>query len=307
MSAHPIAVIGATGQVARALQRAGQSRASNLVAAGRPVIDVVSNASVKRVLDGIAPGLVINAAAHTAVDQAESDEANAFRINRDGPHYIAKWCAANSVPLIHISTDYVFDGANATAYVETDACRPLNVYGRSKLAGEDAVRDALAQHVIVRTAWVYGPDGRNFLKTMLRLGADREVIEVVADQYGTPTSADDIAAALLDIGEGVLGGDGRAPWGTYHLVAGGETTWHGFAKHIFSVAAREGYKAPRVEPILTENYPTAAARPKYSVLDTTEIRRAFGIALPPWQTSVAACVGRLMPPKHHQQPLTLQG
>lgn len=293
MSALPIAVIGATGQVARALQRAGASRASNLVVAGRPVIDVSSNASVRRVLDGIAPGIVINAAAYTAVDQAESDEASAFRINRDGPHYLAKWCAANGVPLIHISTDYVFDGRKQSPYCEADICQPLNAYGRSKLAGEDAVRDALAEHVIVRTAWVYSAEGRNFVKTMLRLGASKDIMEVVADQHGTPTSADDIAAALLDIGDAVRRNDRPARWGTYHLVAGGQTTWHGFAKHIFSIVANEGSKVPRVEAILTESYPTPAARPKYSVLDTTEMRRAFGIALPPWQESVAVCVRRL--------------
>lgn len=294
MSAQPIAVIGANGQVARALQRAGASREIDLVVAGRPVIDISSNVSVRRVLDGIAPGIVINAAAYTAVDQAESDEAAAFRVNRDGPHYLAKWCAANDVPLIHISTDYVFDGTKQTAYRETDVCRPLNAYGRSKVAGEDAVRDALREHVIVRTAWVYSADGRNFLKTMLRLGAERDVVEVVADQHGTPTSADDIAAALLNIADVTMRANADVAWGTYHLVAGGETSWHGFAKQIFSVVACDGHKAPRVEPILTESYPTPAARPRNGVLDTTEIHRAFGIALPPWQHGVALCVRQLM-------------
>lgn len=301
MSAHPIAVIGATGQVARALQRAGAARASNLVVVGRPVLDIASNASVKRVLDGIAPAIVINAAAYTAVDKAENDEAEAIRINRDGPHYLAKWCAANGVPLIHISTDYVFDGTKPTAYLETDPCRPLNAYGRTKAAGEDAVRDALVEHVIVRTAWIYSPDGRNFLKTMLRLGADRDVIEVVADQHGTPTSADDLAYALLDMVDAILRNKTRAPWGTYHLVAGGKTTWHGFATEIFSAAVADGRKAPRVEPILTASYPTPAARPQFGVLDTTEIYRAFGIMLPPWQQSVAACVRRLTQPKPANQ------
>lgn len=294
MSAQPIAVIGANGQVARALQRAGASREIGLVVAGRPVIDISSNMSVRRVLDGIAPGIVINAAAYTAVDQAESDEAAAFRVNRDGPHYLAKWCAANGVPLIHISTDYVFDGTKQTAYRETDICRPLNAYGRSKAAGEDAVRDALSEYIIVRTAWVYSADGRNFLKTMLRLGAERDVVEVVADQHGTPTSAGDIATALLDIADAAMRGNADAAWGTYHLVAGGETSWHGFAKQIFSVVACDGHKAPRVEPILTESYPTPAARPRNGVLDTTEIQRAFGIVLPPWQQGVAACVRQLM-------------
>ncbi len=298
MSGQPIAVIGASGQVARALQRAGAERAANLVVAGRPVIDLTRNASVAAFLDGIEPSIVINAAAYTAVDKAETEEAEAFRINRDGPHYLAKWCAAHAVPLLHISTDYVFDGCSRTPYSERDACHPLSAYGRSKAAGEDAVRDALSEHIIVRTAWVYSADGNNFLKTMLRLGAERDVIRVVADQYGTPTSADDIASALIDIAGRVLANRASAPWGTYHLVADGHTTWHGFAREIFAAAEVEGYKTPRVDAIPTADYPTPARRPQFGVLDTTEIRRAFGIALPPWQEGVAACVRRLT---HHVQ------
>jgi dTDP-4-dehydrorhamnose reductase len=298
MSGQPIAVIGASGQVARALQRAGAERAANLVVAGRPVIDLTRNASVAAFLDGIEPSIAINAAAYTAVDKAETEEAEAFRINRDGPHYLAKWCAAHAVPLLHISTDYVFDGCSRTPYSERDACHPVSAYGRSKAAGEDAVRDALSEHIIVRTAWVYSADGNNFLKTMLRLGAERDVIRVVADQYGTPTSADDIASALIDIAGCVLANRASAPWGTYHLVADGHTTWHGFAREIFAAAEVEGYKTPRVDAIPTADYPTPARRPQFGVLDTTEIRRAFGIALPPWQEGVAACVRRLT---HHVQ------
>ncbi|MBR2535320.1 MAG: dTDP-4-dehydrorhamnose reductase [Hyphomicrobium sp.] len=294
MSAHPIAVTGASGQVARALQRAGARRASNLVVAGRPVIDVASHASVKRVLDGIAPGIVINAAAYNAVDDAERDEAAAFRINRDGPHYLAKWCAANGVPLIHISTGHVFDGSNPLPYRETDACCPANAFGRSKAAGEDAIRDVLAHHVIVRTGWVYSTDGRNFLKSMLQSAREREIIDVIADQYGTPTSADDIAAALLDICDVLLRDDGCRLYGTYHLAATGETTWYGFAKQIYSVVAYEARKAPRVEPILTERSSAPANRPKHAVLDTTKMRNAFGLVLPPWQHSVAACVRQML-------------
>ena len=293
MSAQPIAVIGASGQVARALQRAGAVRNLNLVVIGRPVIEIAWRSSIVRVLDGIGPSVVINAAAYTAVDKAEENEAEAFRINRDGPHYLAKWCAAHSVPLIHISSDYVFDGEKSAPYVESDRCCPLNAYGRSKAAGEDAIRDAHAQHVIVRTAWVYSADGQNFLKTMLRLGADREVISVVADQRGAPTSADDIAAALLDIADAARRPPANVPWGTYHLVAGGETTWHGFADQIFTVLKATGRPVPRVAPILSAAYPAPAARPRNSILDTSEIRRAFGIALPPWQTGVAACVHAL--------------
>lgn len=258
------------------------------------MIDVASHASVKRVLDGIAPGIVINAAAYTDVDDAERNEAAAFRINRDGSHYLAKWCATNGVPLIHISSDHVFDGSNPLPYRETDTCYPLNAYGRSKAAGEDAIRDALAQHVIVRTGWVYSADGRNFLTAMLKSSRERETIDAVADQHGTPTSADDIAAALLDISDMLLRGNGRLLHGTYHLAAAGETTWYGFAKHIFSVAAHEGHQAPRVEPILTERSAAPAKRPKHAVLDTTKMRKTFGVVLPPWQHSVAACVRQML-------------
>lgn len=294
MTAQPIAVIGASGQVARALQRAGAARNLNLVVVGRPVIEIAHRPNVVRVLDGIGPSVIINAAAYTAVDRAEVDEAEAFRINRDGPHYLAKWCAANAVPLIHISTDYVFDGEKSAPYIENDRCRPLNAYGRSKAAGEDVIRDAHPQHVIVRTAWVYSADGQNFLKTMLRLGAERDVISVVADQHGTPTSAEDVATALLDVADAARRPPAHVPWGTYHLAAAGETTWHGFADQIFAVLKESGCAVPRITPILSAAYPAPATRPKYGVRDTAEIRRAFGIALPPWQTGVAACVRGLV-------------
>jgi dTDP-4-dehydrorhamnose reductase len=292
MSGQPIAVIGASGQVGRALQRAGAARGADLVVAGRPVVDIGRRASVMSLLDGIQPSIVINAAAYTAVDKAETDEAEAFRVNRDGAHYLAIWCAANSVPMIHISTDYVFDGRSQRPYSERDACQPLNAYGRSKAAGEDAVRDALAEHVIVRTAWVYSTDGQNFLKTMLRIGAERDVIRVVDDQFGTPTSAEDIAVALLDMVSVINANRDGAAWGTYHLVADGHTTWHGFAREIFA-AAGPSLKSPRIDAIAAADYPTPAARPQFSVLDTTEIRRAYGIALPPWQVGVSASVRRL--------------
>lgn len=293
MSAHPIAIIGASGQVARALQRAGAARSLNLIVVGRPVIDIANRASVMRVLDGLMPSLVINAAAYTLVDNAENDEAEAFRVNRDGPHYLAKWCAANAVPLVHISTNDVFDGTKPSGYLETDACRPLTAYGRSKAAGEDAVRDAAAAHIIIRTGWIYSADGQNFLKSMLRAGAERDVVRICADQHGTPTSADDIASALLDIAEALNRPRHTVPWGTYHLAADGQTTWYGFAKQIFSALRAEGRPTPRLEAILSSDYCAPAARPQFGVLDATEIRRAFGITLPPWQQGVTACVQRL--------------
>jgi dTDP-4-dehydrorhamnose reductase len=293
MSGVPIAVVGASGQVARALVRAAAERGQALAIGGRPDVDLTDAASISAFLDRAAPSLVINAAAYTAVDKAETDTAAAVALNVEGPARLAAWCASRGVPLIHISTDFVFDGRASKPYREDDVRNPLSVYGRTKSDGEDAVRAALAQHIIVRTAWVYGANGNNFLKTMLRLGAERDVVRVVADQHGTPTSADDIAGAILDIAKHVGTNADLSPWGTYHLVAGGETTWHGLAAEIFARASQAGLKTPKLEAITTADYPTPAARPAYSVLDTSKIRAAFGIALPPWQKGVADCVRQL--------------
>jgi dTDP-4-dehydrorhamnose reductase len=291
MSGRPIAVIGATGQVARALAREANVRGLPIAVSGRPHVDLTDAASISAFLESVAPSLVINAAAYTAVDKAETDQDAAVALNVEGPLLLAKWCAAHGVPLIHISTDFVFDGTKRSPYHEGDARNPLSVYGRTKSDGEDAVRALLPEHIIVRTAWVYSADGNNFLKTMLRLGAERNQLRVVADQRGTPTSADAIAAALLDIASKIDGTP--APWGTYHLVAAGETTWHGFAAEIFAQASSLGLKTPKLEAITTADYPLPAVRPAYSVLDTAKIRETFGIALPAWQKGVVDCVRRL--------------
>lgn len=293
MTEQIIAVVGASGQVARALSRAAKLAGVPVIAAGRPEADINDLPSLSAFITSHKPALVINAAAYTAVDKAESDEEAARSANEDGPARLATLCSLIGAPLIHISTDYVFDGKKTSPYVEDDATAPLGVYGATKAAGEEAVRRTLARHVIVRTAWVYGAEGHNFLKTMLRLGAEREVVRVVADQRGTPTYAGDLAAALLDIARQVMARGDTAPFGTYHLVATGETSWFGFAEEIFRSAAALGHKVPRLEAISTADYPTPAPRPAYSVLDTSKIRSAFGIALPPWQQGVAACLKRL--------------
>jgi dTDP-4-dehydrorhamnose reductase len=290
MSAHPLAVIGASGQVARALARQAGLRGVPVAVGGRPDVDLTDRKNVAAFLERVAPALVINAAAYTAVDKAETDQAAAVALNVEGPALLAAWCSARGVPLIQISTDFVFDGAKSAPYREDNARLPLSVYGRTKSDGEDAVRTALAQHIIVRTAWVYSADGNNFLKTMLRLGAERDVVRVIADQSGTPTSAEDIAGALLDIAAAVLKSPETAPWGTYHLVAGGHTTWHGFAAETFAQAAVLGLKTPKLEAITTAEYPLPAVRPANAVLDTTKMRETFGISLPPWQKGVADCV-----------------
>lgn len=293
MDGAPIAIIGATGQLARALLRVGAECGVPLAAAGRPDADLAEPRSVRAFLERTAPRVVINAAAYTAVDKAETDSDAAFEVNATGPGMLAVWCAERGVPLIHMSTDYVFDGTKRTPYVEGDVCNPLGVYGRSKLVGEEAVRAALDGHIIVRTAWVYGPDGNNFLKTMLRVGAERDVVRVVADQTGTPTAAADIAAALMAIASTVCRADGPPVWGTYHLVAGGTTTWHGFAAEIFATAAALGFKTPRLEAITTADYPTPAVRPAYGVLDTSKLRQTFGIELPAWQQSTTDCIRQM--------------
>ncbi|MEQ1652017.1 MAG: dTDP-4-dehydrorhamnose reductase [Hyphomicrobium sp.] len=294
MSGNAIAVIGAFGQVARALLHAGLARDQAIAIGGRPVVNLTAPASLDVFLDQTRPSVVINAAAYTAVDKAETEPDAAFALNASGPQYLASWCARRGVPLIQISTDYVFDGTASVPYREDDARGPMSVYGRSKAAGEEAVRAALPEHIIVRTAWVFGPEGQNFLKTMLKLGAERDVVRVVADQTGTPTHAGDIANALLDIASAVTRGGPAPAWGTYHMVAGGVTTWHGFAEEIFASAARLGLKTPKLEAITTADYPTPAARPRYSVLDTTKLRETFGIALPNWRTRVDPCVRQLV-------------
>ena len=294
MSTKPIVVIGATGQVAQALRCAASGRGIHLVCAGRPETDINDLASLSAVFDKFRPALVVNAAAYTAVDKAEEDVEAARNANHDGPARLAVLCDTTGAALVHLSTDYVFDGKASSPYREEQPAAPLNVYGLTKAAGEEAVRSVLARHVILRTAWVYGPTGQNFLKTMLRLGSERDVVRVIADQKGTPTSASDIASAILDIAPRLIAaGACENIWGTYHLTAQGETTWHGFAAEIFRLAGESGRKVPRLEAITAQEYPLPAVRPSYSVLDTRKIRAAFGVALPDWQKSVSACFKRL--------------
>lgn len=236
--------------------------------------------SLVALLDRVQPSIVVNAAAYTAVDRAEEERDAAWRANAEAPGVIARWCAAAGVPLVHYSTDYVFDGQGTRPYGEGDATAPLGVYGASKLAGEDAIREAGGRHLIFRTAWVYASHSANFLRTMLRVGAERDVLRVVADQVGTPTPAPLIA----DVTAQVLQHPGQLS-GTWHLTANGETSWHGFAEAIFAeaVAAGKLERAPKVEAISTAEYPTPAKRPAYSHLDVSKIESDFGIRLPDWQ------------------------
>lgn len=290
----PIAVIGSSGQVARALRRAAGKRGIELVTGGRPGVDLADARSLETFISRAAPALVVNAAAYTAVDRAESEPQVAFAINAEGPARLAQLCASANVPLVHLSTDYVFGGGGREAYGENEPIAPNGVYAASKAAGEAAIRHNLTRHVILRTAWVFDEAGQNFVRTMLRLSQSRDEISVVDDQRGTPTYAGDIADAILDIAV-FPAAERERRWGTYHLTNAGETTWAGFARAIFDEAAALGLKTARVRPITTAQYPTPAKRPAYSVLGNDKIARAFGIALPPWQDALKRCMAGLAP------------
>lgn len=284
-----ILLLGANGQLGQELQRA-MAPLGSMVATTRSgvlpdgsaceVADFDQPGSLAALLDRLQPTVVVNAAAYTAVDRAEEDRDAAFRANAEAPGVLARWCAQAGVPLVHYSTDYVFDGQGTRPYREDDATAPLGVYGASKLAGEDAIRAAGGRHLIFRTAWVYASHSANFLRTMLRVGAERDVLRVVADQVGTPTPAAliaDVTAQALQHGGGLSG--------TWHLTAKGETSWHGFAEAIFAEAVAAGVlpRAPKVEAITTAEYPTPAKRPAYSHLDVAKLEQDFGVVLPRWQ------------------------
>lgn len=279
-----ILVTGGTGQLATALRAAAPDRVR---LAGRPDFDFDRPETIAAAFHGAAPALVVNAAAYTAVDKAETDQEAAYRANRDGPAALAGLCAAADVPLIHVSTDYVFDGAKGAPYAETDPVSPQSVYGASKLAGEEAVLAACPRAIVLRTSWVYAPTGRNFVRTMLNLGRGRDRLSVVADQKGCPTTATDLAAAILAIADHIdVSGWRPAYAGVFHAAGTGWTTWHGLATAVFEEAARHGAPVPRIDPITTADWPTPAKRPADSRLDCGKLADVFGVALPPWRDSL---------------------
>jgi dTDP-4-dehydrorhamnose reductase len=288
-----ILVIGSSGQLARSLVERAQGRAGiELAAVGRPELDVEISGSAASVIAELAPDIVINAAAYTAVDQAEDEPERAFRINAEAAGEIAA-ATAGKARLIHLSTDYVFDGRPDNAYSEDAETNPLNVYGRSKLAGEVNVRSANPEHLIVRTSWVYSPFGRNFVATMMAAAERNDRLTVVDDQRGCPTSALDLADGLLRIIEKWSEGIGTGLGETYHLAGTGSTSWCGFAQAIMDERRAHGIKAPAVAPIHTEDWPTPAVRPRNSTLDSGKFLRDFGFAMPEWRSSLARVVGRL--------------
>lgn len=288
-------IAGWQGQVARALVELAPSAPDvEAFAVGRPGLDLCNAATIKRAMTDFRPDVIINSAAYTAVDEAESEQDAAFALNRTGAGLLAEEAAKRGAAIIHISTDYVFDGRKPAPYVETDAVAPQNVYGHSKLQGEQAVRQMNPEHVIARTAWVYSPVGANFVKTMLRLAGERESLRVVDDQVGNPTYAPHLAQALLEIARKVRHEPRDAQWGTYHLAGRGDVSWCGFAREVFRVSADLGGPSADLTPITTAEYPTPAARPQNSRLDCTKAERIFGAALPDWREGVRACVTRLL-------------
>ena len=287
-----ILIIGSNGQLGWELCKKGEEQGFGIVPLDLPDIDITNPSAVKKELSQADVSLAINAAAYTAVDQAEAEPRLAFAVNRDGSGYLASSCAEVGIPLIHISTDYVFDGSKKGPYFETDPISPLEVYGRSKAAGEAEIRDHLQKHIIVRTAWLYGVHGHNFVKTMLRLGREKEAVRIVADQYGCPTYAPDLAGAILTVAARICEGYDVA-WGIYHYCGRGETTWHGFAEKIFDLARQyDSLMVKKVVPITTAEYPTPAKRPANSVLDCSSITKHFGISPRPWQESLADMINR---------------
>lgn len=292
----PILVTGGGGQLARALAAAAGARDLRVV--GRPDWDFDRVAGLPALLAEARPGLIVNAAAHTAVDRAESEADAAYRANRDGPAVLAAYCAAAGIPLIHVSTDFVFDGTKGAPYAEDDAPNPAGVYGASKLAGERAVLAVCPRAIVLRTSWVYAATGRNFVLTMLALAKTRDHLRVVADQRGCPTAADDLAGAILGIAD-IIARDG---WqerfaGVYHAAGAGETTWHGLACAAIARAGAFGHPQPKlIEAIGTADYPTPARRPADSRLDCGKLARVFGLALPPWDAALDRTVARVFAP-----------
>jgi dTDP-4-dehydrorhamnose reductase len=293
----PLLVFGAAGQVGSEMLKLAADRGIEAAGVSRLEADITDAASVTRMVVEISPRLILNAAAYTAVDKAESEPGAAQAVNSEGAGISARAAAAAGIPLIHLSTDYVFDGAKTGPYVETDPIAPLGVYGRTKAEGEAKVRAAAPRHVILRTAWVFGQFGNNFLKTILRLARDRDRLRVVADQHGCPTSTLDIAEAVLAIDRAI--GAGRAVWGVYHFAGSGATSWHGFAERIVAAQAKTTGRNPTVEAIATADYPTPARRPANSELESSRFAETFGYRAQTWQSRTAETVARLL---EHTEP-----
>lgn len=288
-----VLVTGRAGQVATALAEQASGRPDiELLFAARPDLDLADEQSIRAAVRAASPDAIVSAAAYTAVDQAEQDVDMAERVNGVAPGVLGEEADRAGIPIIHLSTDYVFDGQSPRPYREEDPVGPINAYGRTKLMGEEALRAATPRHLILRTAWVYSAHGRNFVRTMLSLARDRDELRVVADQIGNPTAADDIAMALLTIlarwrtGENV--------YGTFHLAGEGATSWAGLARHVLNVSREAGGPWAKVEEIGTADWPTAAQRPGFSILDSSRFREIFGFHADHWRNASAAVVRQIL-------------
>jgi dTDP-4-dehydrorhamnose reductase len=286
-------VIGAGGQVARSLREVAAVHPNVIIGVGsRPNVDLLNPSSIVAAIAAFKPDVVINPAAYTAVDRAEAEPKLAFAINRDGAKAVAFASKEQDIPIIHLSTDYVFDGRKDDAYLETDNTNPQGIYGRSKLDGEIAIANGNPRHVILRTSWVYAPFGNNFVRTMLRLAGERDRLRVVNDQRGCPTYAPDIAVAIVSIASKLL--EWRQDYaGVTHLAGPDAITWYEFAREIFRESTKRGGPSPAIDPITTAEYPTAALRPANSELSTKRLQSIFGITLPSMKVSLANCMDRI--------------
>lgn len=288
-------VIGREGQVARALAERASAQGASVVLLGRPHLDLADPSGIEDILIEAGGDLIVNAAAYTAVDQAEAEPDLANAINGVGAGVIAGVASTMGVPVIHLSTDYVFDGTAEHPYREEDPPHPVSAYGSSKLLGERAVSSETPNHAILRTAWIYSPFGRNFAKTMLRLAREREEVTVVADQHGSPTSALDVADAIITVGRNLLARPDETDLrGIFHTTGSGSATWADFASEIFALSARFGGPVAHVRPIATADYPMPAKRPANSRLDCSKLARIHGVTLPVWRSSLEPCVRRLI-------------
>ncbi|ANI78481.1 dTDP-4-dehydrorhamnose reductase [Sphingobium sp. EP60837] len=295
-----IAVTGKAGQVVTSLVERGSAAGHEVIALGRPEMDLADPTSIARAFEEAAPDAIVSAAAYTAVDKAESERDLAHAVNGRGAGAVAEAARALGVPLIHISTDYVFDGRLDRPYVESDPTGPTGVYGGSKLAGEQAVLTAHGGNsAVLRVAWVYSPFGANFVKTMLRQAGDRDEVSVLADQLGNPTSALDIADGIIRVATNLVSDSYPELRGVFHMTASGEGTWADFAEAIFAASAARGGPSARVKRITTADYPTLATRPPNSRLDCGLIARVHGVALPDWRGSLETVLARLQPAAAH--------
>ncbi|MDR6816460.1 dTDP-4-dehydrorhamnose reductase [Neorhizobium sp. 2083] len=290
-------VTGFRGQVVQSLLENASSRSDvEIIPVGRPELDLAKPETIAATVEAARPDLIVSAAAFTGVDLAETDAATAISINADGPGELARVAATLRIPIIHLSTDYVFDGNKSSPYGESDPVAPLGVYGRSKLMGEQNVAAATEDHAILRTAWIYSSFSRNFLRTMLKIAATKEEVRIVEDQIGNPTSAIDIADTVIAVGQNLLASSDPAVRGIFHVAGTGAASWADFADEIFRISAANGGPSAKVIRIPTSEYPTLARRPANSQLDCSKLHKCHGIVMPDWQASTESVVRRALQP-----------